>query len=100
MARFASFTKFLAAGAVAAALTLTIPAQARDRDDNCSARVRSAEQNLRHQIDQHGEHSKQAERARRQLEARRRGCRTDADHDRDRNTKDRDHDHDQDRDRH
>jgi hypothetical protein len=71
---------FLLAGAA--------PTQALDRDDKCERRVQKAEANLQRAIRRHGEHSRQAEQKRRQLEETRERCHHD--HDRDH---DRDHDH-------
>lgn len=67
------------------------PTHARDRDNNCAQRVRKAEANLRHEVERHGEYSRQAAKRRRQLEAAREKCggRYDRDRDRDRH---RDHD--------
>jgi hypothetical protein len=66
--------------------------QAADRDkdrEKCEQRIHKAEDNLRKQIDHHGEHSRQAESARRNLDEQRDKCRREfGDHDRDR---DRDH---------
>ncbi len=61
----------------------TAPAQARDRDDKCSERIRKAEENLRRDIDHHGEHSRQAEKRRHQLDEARERCHDRGDHDRD-----------------
>lgn len=66
------------------------PAQAVDRDDRCERQVRKAEVNLQNAIRRHGEHSRQAESRRHQLEEARERCHH-GDHDRDH---DRDHDHD------
>jgi hypothetical protein len=66
------------------------PAQARDRDDKCSERIRKAEENLRRDIEHHGERSRQAEKRRHQLDEARDRC-----HD----SRDRDRSHDRDRDR-
>lgn len=73
---------FLLAGAV-------VPLQARDRDDRCEQRIRKAEANLNKEVRRHGEHSRQAEQRRRELEQARARCRADEHHDRDH---DRDHD--------
>ncbi len=59
------------------------PAQAlndHDRDRKCEQRIHRAEDNLRHAERRHGEHSRQAEQKRRQLEEAREHCRH---HDRD-----------------
>ncbi len=58
---------------------------ARDRDTQCEKRVHKARQNLEKQIRRHGEHSRQAEKARRRLEETRESCGGRPDHDRDRN---------------
>ncbi len=61
------------------------PARAFDRDDDkCHRRVEQAERNLQKAIRRHGEHSRQAEQRRHQLEEARERCRHD---------RDRDHDH-------
>jgi hypothetical protein len=59
-------------------------AAARDRDDKCEQRIRKADENWRKQIRKHGEHSRQAENARRQLEQARERCHRGRDRDRDR----------------
>lgn len=64
----------------------TVPAGARDRDDRCEKQVRKAEQDLDKAVRKHGEHSRQAEQKRHQLEEARERCHH-GDHDRD-------HDHD------
>lgn len=64
----------------------TVPAQART---NCEKRIQKAENNLRKAVARHGEHSRQAEARRHQLEEAREQC--GRGHDRDH---DRDHDHD------
>jgi len=69
---------FLLVGSVA-------PTVARDRDDECRERIHKAEAKLRHEIERHGEHSRQAEKRRHELERARERC--DRDHNRD-------HDHD------
>ena len=66
----------------------TAPAQARDRDDKCAQRIHKAEEKLEKEIRRHGEHSRQAEKRRRELENARRGCRGDRDRD-DRRDRDR-----------
>ena len=45
--------------------------------DDCRERVRRAEENLKREIDRHGERSKKAEQARRDLERERSQCRFD-----------------------
>ena len=57
---------------------------AADRDRKCEERIHKAEDNLRRAIHRHGEHSRQAEQKRHQLEEARERCH------------DRDHDHDHD----
>jgi hypothetical protein len=61
-------------------------AAAPDRDDKCERQIRKADENWRKQIRRHGERSRQAEKARRQLEEARERCHRgrDRDHDRDR----------------
>lgn len=71
---------FLTAGAA--------PMRAADRDDKCEQKVRGLEEQLHQAERKHGEHSKQADKKRRQLEEAREKCRH-SDHDRDH---DRDHD--------
>ena len=44
-------------------------------DHDCAHRIHQAERNLDREIHRHGEHSPQAERARRELEELRRNCR-------------------------
>ena len=56
---------------------------AADRDSKCEQRIHKAEDNLQKAIRKHGEHSRQAEQKRHQLQEARESC-----HDRDR-----DHDH-------
>jgi hypothetical protein len=76
-----------------AALVLTwflagaVPAQAfgdhdRDRDRRCEQRIRNAEEKLRYAERKHGEHSRQAQKRRHELEEARERCRR-GDHDRD-----------------
>lgn len=66
---------------------VSVPAQARDRDDRCEQKVRKAEANYNKAVRKHGEGSKQARKKREQLEQARAYCRGYAD-------RDRDHDHD------
>jgi hypothetical protein len=87
---------------------------ANDRREKCDKYIYKARKNVGKQIRQHGEHSWQAEQARRRLEETRRNCGEygydrDRDRDRDRNHRrdydrdhhhDRDHDHDHDHDHH
>lgn len=68
-----------------------VTARAVDRDDRCEKQVRKAEQNLDKAVRKHGEHSRQAEQRRHDLEEARERCHHDHD---------RDHDHDHDHDRH
>jgi pre-mRNA-processing factor 40 len=70
-------------------------AQDRDRDDRCVAKVRKAEQRLDQAVNKYGEHSRQADKRRRELDQQRDRCPAYRDHDRDR---DRDKDRDRDRD--
>jgi len=53
--------------------------QAGDSDRQCQQRVHRAEEKLRKEIDRHGEHSRQAERRRHELEEARRSCGGDRD---------------------
>lgn len=73
-------------------LASTVPARAlvRDRDDDrkCEQRIHKAEDKLQNAIRKHGEHSRQAEQRRHELEEARERCHH-GDHDRDH-----DHDHD------
>lgn len=70
------------------------PLQAFDRDDErCERRIHKAQEALEKAVRRHGEHSRQAEEKRHELEETRERCH----HDRDR---DHDHDRDHDRDRH
>ena len=63
------------------------PARA-DRDDKCSRDIHKAEENLEKAVRKHGEHSRQADERRHQLEEVRERCHVrDHEHDRD-------HDHD------
>jgi hypothetical protein len=55
-------------------VSVTTQAQAPDRHYRCEQRVRRAEENLRRAIARHGEHSRQAERRRRELEEVRARC--------------------------
>ena len=67
----------------------TIPARAFDRDDDrkCEQRIRNAERKLHDAERKHGEHSRQAQARRHDLEEARERC----------HRRDRDHDHDHDR---
>lgn len=71
----------------ALALSCASPLLARDHDDKCDQRIRKAEHNLDDAVRKHGEHSRQAEQKRRQLDEAREKC----------GRKDHDHDHDHDR---
>jgi hypothetical protein len=63
-----------------------LPAVADARKD-CEKRIRKAEQNLQREIERHGEHGKDVEKRRRELERQRENCRM---YERDRDH----HDHD------
>ena len=54
----------------------TIPARAYDRDDDrkCERRIHKAEENLERAVRRHGEHSRQAEARRHELEEARERC--------------------------
>ena len=53
--------------------------QASDNDRRCEQRIHKAEENLRKEIDRHGEHSRQAEKRRHELEEAKRSCGGDRD---------------------
>ena len=74
----AVFGAFLLVGSVA-------PTVARDQNDKCRERIQKAEAKLRYEIERHGEHSRQAQKRRYELERARERCGRD---------RDRDHDHD------
>lgn len=57
------------------------PIVAGDRDNDCRERIHNAEAKLRREIERHGEHSRQAEKRRHELERVRERC--GGDHDRD-----------------
>ena len=57
-------------------------ALARDHDDKCEERVHKAERNLERDVQKHGEHSRQAEKRRHELDEAREKCGHDRDHDR------------------
>lgn len=57
--------------------------QARDRDDKCEERVHKAEHNLERDVQKHGEHSRQAEKRRHELDEARAKCGHDHDRDHD-----------------
>jgi hypothetical protein len=71
------FGVFLLVGGVA-------PILAGDRDHDCRERIHKAEAKLRREIDRHGEHSRQAEKRRYELERARERCGGDRDRDHDR----------------
>ena len=50
------------------------PTRAGDRDQECRERIRKAEAKLRREIERHGEHSRQAEKRRHELERERERC--------------------------
>jgi hypothetical protein len=60
-----------------------VPGRALDRDDKCERRIHRAEENLERAIRRHGEHSRQAEQRRHQLEEVRERCHRDHDRDHD-----------------
>lgn len=74
----AVFGAFLLVGSVA-------PTVAGDRNDKCRERIQKAEAKLRHEIERHGEQSRQAQKRRYELERARERCGRD---------RGRDHDHD------
>ncbi len=53
---------------------LVAPTPSCDHDRECAKRINRAEENLRREIDRHGEHSRQAEEKRHELEKVRRAC--------------------------
>jgi len=57
------------------------PILAGDRDSDCRERIHNAEANLKREIDRHGEHSRQAEKRRHELERVRESCGRDRDRD-------------------
>ena len=63
------------------------PILAGDRDNGCRERIHNAEANLRREIDRHGEHSRQAQKRRDQLERERARCGGDRDRDHDRDNR-------------
>ena len=89
-----SFVAVALAGFLMAGTALCVKA------DTCEDRVRRAEENLRKQVDRHGESSKQAEHARHNLDNERGKCHMDErrDHHDDDHRDDDHHDHDHDRD--
>jgi hypothetical protein len=68
-------TKTMLCGMLGASLMagLATPAHA-DRDDRCERKIRKAEQNLEKAERKHGEHSRQAEKRRHELEEQRERC--------------------------
>ena len=60
------------------------PILAGDRDNGCRERIHNAEVKLRREIDRHGEHSRQAQKCRNELEKARARCGGDLDRDHDR----------------
>lgn len=79
------FSKVFAAVIIAAMIFgSSAIASAVDRDDKCEQRIHKAEDNLQKAIRKHGEHSRQAEKKRHQLEETRERCHGgDHDHDHD-----------------
>ena len=67
-----------------------LPLRADERSD-CEKRVHKAEQNLQHEIDRHGEHGKNVDKRRAELDRARADC-----HMRETNEMNRDHDRDHD----
>jgi hypothetical protein len=59
------------------------PTRAGDRDNGCRERIQKAEAKLRREIDRHGEHSRQAEKRRNELERVRERCGLNRDRDHD-----------------
>jgi len=53
--------------------------QASDNDRHCDQRIHKAEEQLRKPVDKHGEHSRQAEKRRHELEEAKRVCGGDLD---------------------
>ena len=53
--------------------------QASDQDRQCQQRIHRAEEKLRKEVDRHGEHSRQAEKRRHELEEAQRSCRGNRD---------------------
>jgi hypothetical protein len=77
MQQILSKTKLWIAAFIALSfLASTIPARAFDRDDHrCERRIHRAEENLDRAVRKHGEHSRQAEQRRHELEEAREHCR-------------------------
>jgi len=69
------FGKVLLSAALSVSLLASVPIPASaDRDDKCRHDIQKAEQNLDKAIRKHGEHSRQAEERRHQLEEVRSRC--------------------------
>jgi len=68
----------------------SVPAQARDRDDQCFRRIRNEESKLRRDIDRHGFFSRQAEHRREQIRGLRERCFLETNHRHFRGDRDRD----------
>lgn len=80
-----SLTKTLLCAVLGASLMAVVATPARaDRDDKCSRDIRKARENVDKAVRKHGEHSRQAEDRRHQLEEVRERC----------HMRDHDHDHD------
>lgn len=80
----------LLAGCIAGSVGVAKPRDHDHNRDKCEQKIRKAEENLNHAIRKHGEHSRQAEQRRHQLEEARERCGRGMGHDHDR---DYDHDH-------
>ena len=65
---------FLAALGVGLLMSVGTLTRAADYDKDCRKRIHNAEKNLRKAVDKHGEHSRQAEKRRHELEEVRRNC--------------------------
>jgi hypothetical protein len=74
---FMSMKRLFTAGTLGLSLLMgsALPAFARDRDDNCRARIQKAERNLVKAERKHGARSRQAEQRREQLGRARANCR-------------------------
>lgn len=82
MQQFLLKSKVLAVALIAFALIIgTVPARGDDRDEKCERRIHKAEENLERAVHRHGEHSRQADQRRHQLEEVRERCHHN--HDRD-----------------
>jgi hypothetical protein len=67
--------RFFATALLAGSLVIgSVPALARDHHDKCEEKVRKAEQKLQNAQRKHGEHSRQAEQKRQELERARAHC--------------------------